>query len=110
MSKSITFDGQIHINYLKNYLKLEAHEEIITITICNIPGIRNLCTIGRPASEYMMIRSSTPDRNLDIFNAMGQLILSQQNVQNGSMVDISDLETGLYFVKSENSIQKLIIE
>lgn len=63
-----------------------------------------------PASEYMMIRSSTPDRNLDIFNAMGQLILSEQNVQNGSMVDISDLETGLYFVKSEDSIQKLIIE
>jgi len=62
-----------------------------------------------PASEYIMIKT-TQNRDLAIYNSVGQLILSETDVQNGSMIDISDLETGLYFVKSEESIQKLIIE
>lgn len=62
-----------------------------------------------PASEYIMIKT-TQNRDLAIYNSVGQLILSETDVQNGSTIDISDLETGLYFVKSEESIQKLIIE
>ena len=62
-----------------------------------------------PASEQIRIKS-TSIRDLEIFNAVGQLVRSEKDIQDGSMINISNLEAGLYFVKSGESIQKLIIE
>ena len=65
--------------------------------------------LPNPASEYIMVKSKTI-RDLDIFNAVGQLVLSEKNVQDGSTISISNLSKGLYFVKSGDETQKLIIE
>ena len=62
-----------------------------------------------PASQYIMIKS-TRVRDLEIFNAVGQLVQSDKSVQDGSMISIANLEKGLYFVKSEDATQKLIVE
>jgi len=62
-----------------------------------------------PASGQIRIKS-TSMRDLEIFNAVGQLVRSEKDVQDGSMINISNLEKGLYFVKSGNATQKLIIE
>ena len=62
-----------------------------------------------PSSEFIMINSKTI-RDLEIFNSVGQLVHSQKDVQNGAMISITDLGKGLYFVKSGDATQKLIIE
>lgn len=62
-----------------------------------------------PASEQIQVKTIKV-RNLEIFNTMGQLLRSEKDVQNGQVINISSLEAGLYFVKSGDSIQKLIVE
>jgi hypothetical protein len=63
-----------------------------------------------PASEYIRIKSITPDSDLSIFNTVGQMVLMKQNVQNGSMIDISDLQSGMYLIQSGETVQKLMVD
>ncbi len=65
--------------------------------------------LPNPASEYILIKSNTM-RDLDIFNSVGQLVQSEKDVLNGSTIGISNLSKGLYFVKSGDTTQKLIVE
>lgn len=62
-----------------------------------------------PASEYIMIKSQNTG-GLEIFNAAGQIVHREKQVQDGDKISVSNLEAGLYLVKSGESIQKLIIE
>jgi hypothetical protein len=68
-----------------------------------------LAVYPNPASDFIIIKSKTI-RDLDIFNAMGQLVQSEKDLQDGSMITITDLRAGLYFVRSGDATQKLIIE
>ena len=49
-----------------------------------------------PASDFLRIRNAGPTFDVMIFNAVGQRVL---NVQNQEQIDISALDSGLYFIQ-----------
>lgn len=65
--------------------------------------------LPNPASQYIMIKSTTT-RDIEIFNTVGQMVLIEKSVQDGNTINIANLSKGLYFVKSGDATQKLIIE
>lgn len=63
-----------------------------------------------PAAEYIRIRTGTVVGDLSIFNSLGQLVINKKQVTNGSVITISELDPGIYIVRSGDQIQKLMIE
>jgi hypothetical protein len=78
--------------------------------VVGIPSLSSFAVYPNPASEFIRVKSITPERDLSIFNSIGQVVLTERNVRNGTMIDVSDLTTGMYMVKSGEEIQKLIIK
>ena len=94
-------------------LSAEDVTELFELTATSVEGSEtslNFEVFPNPASDFIRVRSLTPDRTVSIYNSIGQVVLSKKNVNNGSMIDISDLATGLYIVQSEDAIQKLMIK
>jgi uncharacterized protein YciU (UPF0263 family) len=64
-----------------------------------------------PASDFLRIRNAGPTFDVMIFNAVGQQVL---NVQNQEEIDISALDSGLYFIqvagKGARSTFKVLVE
>lgn len=63
-----------------------------------------------PATDHIRIFSELPVRSLSIFNSLGQEVMRAQDVRNRSVIDISVLGSGLYFIKSGDSMQKLLVD
>lgn len=62
-----------------------------------------------PATDHIMLSSKEVIGNIGIYNMLGQLVLSETLSQTGE-ISVSNLNTGVYFVKSATSTQRLIIQ
>lgn len=87
--------------------------------IADVPGTDLILTLSpNPATSTFTIHASYELKNgeIEIFNLLGKKVGSKQWVTSKKeiTIDISDLSSGLYFVKVQtekgNSVQKLIIE
>jgi len=63
----------------------------------------NLRVYPNPSNNRIYILGAT--EGVSVFNMMGQEVFSKQEV---ASVDISNWENGIYFVKSGNSVVKII--
>ena len=54
-----------------------------------------------PASQEFIISSSNQITKVDVFNTLGKLMSSSTSTSNFQMVDVSDWDLGVYFVKVE---------
>lgn len=54
-----------------------------------------------PASQEFIISSSNQITRVDVFNTVGKLMSSSTSTRNFTMVDVSDWDLGVYFVKVE---------
>ena len=66
-----------------------------------------------PACDWVEISATTPVINqMEIFNMAGEIVLSRQQMESGTQVNLSDLPSGIYFVRITTadgvSQQKLI--
>jgi hypothetical protein len=84
--------------------------ELEPTSVKGIGSVSSFAVYPNPASDFIRVKSITPERDLSIFNSIGQVVLTERDVQNGTMIDVSDLTTGLYMVKSGEEIQKLIVK
>ena len=57
-----------------------------------------------PATNYIQIEGVVP-KLVEIYNATGNLVLTT----NKQFVNLNNFKTGFYFVKVDNSVQKLLI-
>ncbi len=67
-----------------------------------------------PANEYLRVTTNGTMKNIRILNSIGQMVYDSQMNGNEARVNISDLNTGVYFLQVETdhgvSTQKIIIE
>ncbi|MDD5571967.1 MAG: C1 family peptidase, partial [Bacteroidales bacterium] len=52
---------------------------------------------------YISINGSTEEFDLSIYNIQGQKIISQQGIRHKAKVDVSNLQSGIYFFKITNN-------
>lgn len=73
----------------------------------------NISVFPNPANGILNI-SGIETANIEIYNISGQLVFSQQNINNNSSINIENLQTGIYIlrVKEKNNIytQKIVVE
>lgn len=65
-----------------------------------------------PANHELLVvlnQTLQPPFEIEIFNAIGNLVLSVSESEAKSTFDISSLKSGVYFVKVNSNVQKLIV-
>jgi hypothetical protein len=70
---------------------------------------KDFSVFPNPATDYIRINSTT-SRDIELFNSVGQLVFSQKNLNNGSIINVSGFDKGLYMLKSGDYTKKLMIE
>ena len=63
-----------------------------------------------PSSGIIDINASASIGAVTIYNTMGQVVHKTGSNTNHIQVDLTHLQTGLYFVKTNNSTQKLLLK
>lgn len=82
--------------------------EIGATSIRNQSVINDMLVYPNPATTDLFL--SMDAGSVSIINTVGQVVLSEINYKEGSLIDVSNLTSGIYFVKADNSIQKLLIK
>ncbi len=59
-----------------------------------------------PSADYFILTGINPNENISIYNTTGQIIKS--TTFTGERIDISDLQSGIYFLKCNGMINKFI--
>lgn len=66
-----------------------------------------------PAKDYIQINfdeNYTNQKSIIIYDVLGQILKPINNIGNNTIVDISDLKSGIYFIRVDNNINKIIVE
>lgn len=69
--------------------------------------VESISIYPNPTQQYLYIKSENIGK-VEIFNNLGELVY-QNNVKNSAMLDLSNFINGVYFIKIESSIHKIIV-
>jgi PKD repeat protein len=86
------------------------HQEVLAVNSCtNIDEIESGISIyPNPASSNITI-ANAENANVEIINALGQVVYSNENISSNHTIDISNLTNGTYFVKVNDTVSKVNI-
>ena len=110
---AIYFDFNAPI--ITNTFETEFVEENLSVTETNLSVFTMVPNPAKDTVTIQMNASFFGNANLSIFDLQGKLILEQTiSEENSIAIDISDLQSGMYFVKlyahSKTLVKKLVIE
>jgi PBP1b-binding outer membrane lipoprotein LpoB len=71
---------------------------------------KEISMFPNPSSGIVDINASTSIGPIAVYNTLGQVVYNTKSVTNNVQLDLTHLQTGLYFVKTNNSTQKLILK
>ena len=86
------------------------HQETLTINSCtDIEEIENGISIyPNPANSIINI-VNVENANVEVVNALGQVVYEKENVSGELSIDIRNLTNGMYFVKVNDTVTKINI-
>jgi hypothetical protein len=82
-------------------------DAIVETGIINHTLQNNLSIYPNPATTDFKI--GVDAEMVSIFNVAGQVVYSERNYRKGSSINVGQFESGLYIVKADENIQKLIV-
>ncbi len=62
-----------------------------------------------PVKNHFYVETDCENLNIEIYDIMGRCTFAKENIDNNSIIDISDLKSGIYFVKIKNDYQNHLI-
>ena len=86
------------------------HQEVLAVNSCSdIEEVENGISIyPNPANSNLTIVNAE-NANIEIVNALGQVVYASENISGEHTIDISNLSNGTYFVKVNNTVTKVNI-
>ncbi|MFT5891115.1 MAG: choice-of-anchor B domain-containing protein [Dokdonia sp.] len=91
-----------------NGFSLVKQNETLNVTSFEVP--KEISMFPNPSSGIVDINASTSIGPIAVYNTLGQVVYNTKSVTNNVQLDLTHLQTGLYFVKTNNSTQKLILK
>ena len=82
-------------------------EDCTSVGIEDIVNESSIEVYPNPAKEKLTIKA---ENEVSIFNNNGQLIKVIKNIRGTKEIDISDLQSGIYYIKTGDVTKKLIVE
>ena len=91
-----------------NGFTLVKQNEALSVTSFEVSNETSM--FPNPSSGIIDINASASIGAVTIYNTMGQVVHKTGSNTNHIQVDLTHLQTGLYFVKTNNSTQKLLLK
>ena len=91
-----------------NGFSLVKQSETLSVTSFEAP--KEMSMFPNPSSGIVDINASIPIGPIAVYNTLGQVVYKTKIAANNIQLDLTHLHTGLYFVKTNNSTQKLILK
>ncbi|QQS27568.1 MAG: T9SS type A sorting domain-containing protein [Sphingobacteriales bacterium] len=90
------------------------HGATINLLANNVVKIPNYKLVPNPAQDQvtvMFTRYVIPNQTLEMFDVQGRLVLIQKNIAQNTLVNVSMLQTGMYFCRlsDEADVVKLVV-
>lgn len=98
-------DNSLFVTTLEGDYNKVAQIDLVSLSV-QTSNIDKTLLFPNPANEYLNLTGFDLPSNITIITPNGQIVKSIKT-ENGK-VDISDLETGVYFIRSENVYKKFI--
>lgn len=84
----------------------------VALGISDVDSDKVIQIFPNPASQFLNIENANNIETLSVYNTMGKLVLRE--VQDNELIDVSELNSGLYFVRivfnNHEIVKKIIIE
>jgi chitinase len=104
----------INIDYDGGYTYASNYASIFSCPLSSATSAKEqsgLSVYPNPAQQEITIeKKASPDQELQIVNAVGEVLYQQKLIKSVTTINISTLPTGLYVVKIGDAAQKIIIE
>jgi hypothetical protein len=55
-----------------------------------------------PAGDHVMISNVTISLDIEVYDVLGQLVLTRSNINSGTRIDIGSLSNGIYYIRLSN--------
>ena len=68
----------------------------------------NVTIYPNPANDVLNIQLGDSQSNVEIFNSLGQVVRRYENVSGDMQINIADLNAGMYFVKVNENVTKIV--
>ena len=68
----------------------------------------NVTIYPNPANDVLNIQLGDSQSNVEIFNSLGQVVRRYENVSGDMQINIADLNAGMYFVKVNENLTKIV--
>jgi agarase len=68
----------------------------------------NVAVYPNPANDVLNIQLGENQSDMVIYNSVGQVVRRYDNVSGDMQINIADLNAGIYFVKTNNGVTKMI--
>lgn len=114
-----TMNGSSTITYSESEMYLNAIEGSVTFQISEIRKVlferttgmeeneaKTLLIYPNPVKDIIFLTNSTDNQNVTIYSATGSVVL--KSVVSNNTIDVRDLSNGVYFIKINNQIAKII--
>ncbi len=80
---------------------------IIPVNIDN-ENVKNLNCYPNPATKYILIENNI-DEKIDIIDIFGKIVISKTIISNKEIINIEQLSSGIYFIKTKSETIKLVV-
>lgn len=81
-----------------------------TLGVATFEASKEMAMFPNPSSGIVTINTNTPVGQIAVYNTLGQVVHKTKSTTTDTQLDLTHLQTGLYFVKTANSTQKLILK
>ena len=100
--------GNIIISDQDGGFILVKQNETLDVTTFETP--KEITMFPNPSSGIVSIHTNDPIGQVVVINTLGQVVHQTKIATTDAQLDLTHLQTGLYFVKTTNSTQKLILK
>jgi len=87
---------------------LVKQNEILDVT--NFEILNEMDIFPNPSTGVITLKTNAPIGLIEVYNTLGQIVYETSSTSTDTELNLTHLQTGLYFVKTTKSTQKLILK
>ena len=89
--------------------QVELGSEVISV-IEESYGTSNIAAYPSPAKDYVQLKNLEQEVSVEVYDVIGNLIMTRENVNPNSRIDISSLQKGIYLIVVDDKVAIKIIK
>jgi hypothetical protein len=92
-----------------DHIHLSSFSTSPAVGVAENNALVSLNVYPNPTSGLVTVQSPDPLNKIDVINLHGQVLVSEESSERSYRMDLSGLQKGIYFIRSGNDVQRIMI-